>query len=46
MEKNPGITIGVCLMKEEMVVELEMGKEELENLMKNLPQILGNSSNI
>ncbi|AIF53507.1 hypothetical protein [Pelosinus sp. UFO1] len=27
-------------MKEEMVVGLEMGKEELEELLKNLPQIL------
>lgn len=27
-------------MKEEMVVGLEMGKEELEELLNNLPQIL------
>jgi prefoldin subunit 5 len=27
-------------MKEETVVGLEMGKEELEELLKNLPQIL------
>lgn len=34
------VTIGVCLMKEEMAVGLEMGKEELDELLKNLPQIL------